>query len=270
MHTCPRTFRIGNKLVHLIQNRRNYDPVSILHTADIHLPGSFEEPARNDIKPSANPFCALEAVIKTANTHRVDLVLISGDLFDTYHPTPEAICRAIEIMDQLISPVVIIPGNHDALGDSETYHMPQWGDRNLCPYIIKRPDGEVLEVPNIPVLVWGRAMVEHSPDFQPLEGIPGRDGGAWHVAMAHGFYYTQNKPGDRSSPIYDRDIRDSGWDYIALGHNHYYGDVSQGSVRAAYSGSPVGLGNQDTKAVLVSLDGRRADPVLLERIDIFE
>jgi len=255
--------------MHLIQNRRNYKPVSILHTADIHLPGSLEDSVIKDIKQSANPFCVLEAVVRTANTCRVNLVLISGDLFDSFRPTPEAVSRAIEIMAQLVSPVVIIPGNHDALGEAETYHLPQWKGRGLFPYIIKQPDGEVLEIPDIPVLIWGRAMMEHSPDFQPLEGIPTRSGGAWHVAMAHGFYYTQDKPGDRSSPIYDQDIRGSGWDYIALGHNHIYRDVSQDGVRAAYSGSPVGLWNQDTKAVVVRLDGRQPDPVSLERVDIF-
>ena len=255
--------------MHLIQNRRNYTPVSILHTSDIHLPESFEEPVKEGGKKFTNPFSVLGAVVKTANTLRVDLVLISGDLFDIYHPTQEAIFKVIEILDQLIPPAVIIPGNHDALGDAETYHMPHWKDRGLSPYIIKQPEGEILEVPNIPVLVWGRAMVEHSPDFQPLEGIPTRSGGAWHVAMAHGFYYTQDKPGDRSSPIYDQDIRGSGWDYIALGHNHIYRDVSQDGVRAAYSGSPVGLWNQDTKAVVVRLDGRQPDPVSLEKVDIF-
>lgn len=221
------------------------------------------------MKQSKNPFRVLEAVVKTANTLGVDLVLISGDLFDIYHPTQEAISKTIDIMAQLIPPAVIIPGNHDALGDAETYHMPHWKDRGLSPYIIKQPDGEVLEVPNIPVLVWGRAMVEHSPDFQPLEGIPDRNGGAWHVAMAHGFFYTQDESGGRSSPIYDKEIRDSGWDYIALGHKHIYVDVSQGGVRAAYSGSPVGLYDQETKAVIVSLDGRRNDPILINRVDMF-
>jgi DNA repair exonuclease SbcCD nuclease subunit len=254
--------------VHLIQNRRNYDPVSILHTSDIHLPGSFEEPVEEGVERSTNPFRVLEAVVKTANVLGVDLVLISGDLFDVYHPTQEAISKAVEIMAQLIPPAVIIPGNHDALGDADTYHMPHWEDRGLCPYIIKQPDGEVLEVPNIPVLVWGRAMVEHTPAFQPLEGIPNRNGGAWHVAMAHGFFYAQNELGGRSSPIYDQEISDSGWDYIALGHTHIYVDVSQGGVRAAYSGSPVGLYDQETKAVVVSLDGRRNDPIVLNRVDM--
>ena len=254
--------------MHVIKNRRNFKPVSILHTSDIHLPESFEDPVKEGAKHSKNPFRALEAVVKTANKLRVDLVLISGDLFDIYHPTQEAISKAIDILDQLIPPAVIIPGNHDALGDAETYHMPHWKDRGLSPYIIKQPDGEVLEVPNIPVLIWGRAMVEHSPDFQPLEGIPDRNGGAWHVAMAHGFFYTQDESGGRSSPIYDQEIRNSGWDYIALGHKHIYVDVSQGDVKAAYSGSPVGLWNQENKLVLVSFDGRRNEPISINRIEL--
>jgi DNA repair exonuclease SbcCD nuclease subunit len=229
----------------------------------------LEESQNEEGRPSSNPFRVLEAVVKTANTRRVDLVLISGDLFDIYHPTPAAVSRAVEVMAQLASPVVIIPGNHDALGEAETYHMPQWNVGGLSSYIIKQHEGEILEIPNLPVLIWGRGMVEHSPDFFPLEGIPNRNGNVWHVAMAHGFVYAQDESADRSSPIFDHEIRGSGWDYIALGHNHMFRDVSQDGVRAAYAGSPVGLWNQDTKVVLASLDGRRSEPILLNRIDIF-
>lgn len=253
--------------MHLINSRRNYHPISILHTADIHLPGSSRYYLSNDLNPALDPYRVLEAVVKTANMCRVELVLISGDLFDDYHPTQEAVHRAIQIMADFVPPVVIIPGNHDALGEAETFHLPLW-DNGFHPYVIKKHDGEVLEIPDIPLLVWGRAMVEHSPDFLPLEGIPVKQKGVWHVAMAHGFYYTRNETGGRSSPIYDSDISNSGWDYIALGHNHIYRDISHEGVKAAYAGSPVAGWKQDTKVVVVNLDGRRTDPVLLRRVDV--
>jgi len=35
------------------------------------------------------------------------------------------------------------------------------------------------------------------------------------------------------------EIRDAGWDYIALGHQHVQTDVSQGAVAAYHSGAPM-------------------------------
>src|SRR5439155_399920 len=88
------------------------------------------------------------------------------------------------------------------------------------------------------VVVWGRAMEEHEPGFQPLAHIPGRDERRWHLAMAHGFFYEARQRPDRSSPIFADEIRDTGWDYVALGHQHVQTDVSQGTVTACYAGAP--------------------------------
>ena len=44
---------------------------------------------------------------------------------------------------------------------------------------------------------------------------------------------------DRSSPIFADEIRDAGWDYLALGHQHVQENVSQGNVTAYYAGAPV-------------------------------
>jgi DNA repair exonuclease SbcCD nuclease subunit len=57
--------------------------------------------------------------------------------------------------------------------------------------------------------------------------------------MAHGFFYPERQPADRSSPIFAEEIRDTGWDYVALGHQHVPTDVSQGTVVARYSGAPL-------------------------------
>jgi DNA repair exonuclease SbcCD nuclease subunit len=56
--------------------------------------------------------------------------------------------------------------------------------------------------------------------------------------MGHGFFYPERQRPERSSPIFADEIRDSGWDYVALGHQHVQTDVSQGRVLAFYSGAP--------------------------------
>ena len=104
--------------------------------------------------------------------------------------------------------------------------------------MIRKLDGQIIEFPELDLIVWGRAMEEHEPAFSPLAHIPDRDDRRWHLAMGHGFFYEERQRPDRSSPIFADEIRDSGWDYIALGHQHVQTNVSQGSVTAYYSGAP--------------------------------
>jgi DNA repair exonuclease SbcCD nuclease subunit len=78
-------------------------------------------------------------------------------------------------------------------------------------------------------------------------------------------------PSYRSSPIYAREIRTSGWDYIALGHCHAFSDVSQGSVTAYYSGAPgffPGAGGSDGHVALVRFDPEVSPRVDVRRIDL--
>ncbi len=105
--------------------------------------------------------------------------------------------------------------------------------------MIRRLSGEIIELPELDAVVWGRAMEEHELEFQPLAHIPGRDGRRWCLAMGHGFFYESRQRPDRSSPIFADEIRDTGWDYVALGHQHVQTDVSQGRVAAYYAGAPM-------------------------------
>jgi DNA repair exonuclease SbcCD nuclease subunit len=105
--------------------------------------------------------------------------------------------------------------------------------------VITALNGQVIEFPELELVVWGRAMEEHEPGFHPLAHIPTRQGQRWHVAMAHGFFYRTPQEVERSSPILAEEIRDTGWDYVAMGHQHVLTDVTQGDVVAYYSGAPL-------------------------------
>ena len=105
--------------------------------------------------------------------------------------------------------------------------------------VIRRLNGQTIDFPELDVVVWGSAMEEHDREFRPLAHIPERDDGRWCLAMAHGFFYEQRQPPERSSPIFAAEIRGTGWDYVALGHQHVQTDVSQGAVAAYYAGAPM-------------------------------
>ena len=179
-----------------------------------------------------------QRIVDRALTDEVDLLLVAGDLFD-HNRVPDDIVDFVRTeLDRLRQPVVIIPGNHDCLHTNAIYdrHDLTAGARHV--HVIRRRDGETIDLPELDTIVWGRAMDEHEPTFRPLAGIPGRDDRRWCLAMGHGFFYEERQRPERSSPIFADEVRDTGWDYVALGHHHLQANVSQGAVTAYYAGAP--------------------------------
>lgn len=213
-------------------------PLRVLHTADVHLGsdayGTAEEQAVHAVRERR----MFERIVDLARADDVDLFLIAGDLFDHNRVADETIAFVREMLDRLHQPVVILPGNHDCLYANGIYDRHDFKGSARHVHVIRAIDGETVEFPELDAIVWGRGMEEHERTFQPLAHIPGRDGRRWHLAMAHGFFYEERQAPDRSSPIFADEVRDTGWDYIALGHHHVQADVSQGRVAAWYAGAP--------------------------------
>jgi hypothetical protein len=95
---------------------------------------------------------------------------------------------------------------------------------------------------DIDLVVWGRATEEHEPAFSPLAHISAATSaaGAWRWRTASS---TRSGSGRSVVAHLRRRDRDTGWDYVALGHQHVQTDVSQGRVTACYAGAPAGEGS---------------------------
>jgi DNA repair protein SbcD/Mre11 len=214
-------------------------PLRVLHTADVHLHADSYGNAETQAAHRERGRRVFSRIIDRALADQVDLVLIAGDLFDHNRVPDETVAFVRAELDRLRQPVVILPGNHDALYTNAIHdrHDLTAGASHI--HVIRELNGETIDLPELDVLVWGRAMEEHEPAFQPLAHIPGRDDRRWCLAMAHGFFYAERQRPERSSPIFADEIRDTGWDYVALGHQHVRTDVSQGGVAAHYAGAPM-------------------------------
>ncbi len=85
----------------------------ILHTADWHLGKRLDRFSRLEEQREV-----LEEICRIADEIRVDVVLIAGDLFDTFNPPTEAIELFYTILKKLSRngsrAVVAIAGNHDS------------------------------------------------------------------------------------------------------------------------------------------------------------
>jgi DNA repair protein SbcD/Mre11 len=215
-------------------------PLRLIHTSDVHLESDTfgSGPRGDDFRERVRG--AFRGVIDLANRQKADLLLVVGDLFDSSRVSTEALGFALGTIAAARMPVVMIPGNHDAHDERSIYAglAAEQLPRNL--HLILEPDGRAIEFPNLATRIWGRALVEHSPEYRPLSGMPEPTADTWNIALAHGFY-TEDNETYRSSPITPTEIAESRYHYIALGHIHLFGDVSQGATRAFYCGTPAPL-----------------------------
>jgi exonuclease SbcD len=246
-------------------------PLRLLHTADVHLDVDdhpTDLPTRSYRQITQQSF---SSIIDLAIQEDVDLLLIAGDLFDSNRPSQTVVDFAIHELRRVGRPVVMIPGNHDCLNAGSIYRQVDLPAACSNLLLLSHPQGECHRFSDQQVVLWGRGMVEHEPSYHPLAGLPRRQGEVWHIALGHGFFMEDDVPSYRSSPIYAREIRESGWDYVALGHCHAFQNVSQESVTAYFSGAPSfypGVQGADGHVALVQFDAGAASPVEVRRIDL--
>lgn len=85
----------------------------ILHTADWHLGRRLEGRPRHE-----EQILALDEICRIADDEAVDVVLVAGDVFDTYNPPAESEALFYQTMTRLSAngrrAVIVIAGNHDS------------------------------------------------------------------------------------------------------------------------------------------------------------
>ncbi len=216
----------------------------LLHTSDVHLGAHGYHGAASHHRHCV---CPLLAVADLARRHEVDGVLVVGDLFDHGRVDELLVHRAFAVLADMPGFTVLIPGNHDVHDDASLYGPDRHLDalRGTGTVFFEELDGSVARVADGELLLWARAMDEHSSRYRPLHGAPSRadhDHDGWYIALGHGLHIGGESPDSvaRSSLITSADIAATGADYVALGHHHVLTDVSAGGVPAFYCGAPTG------------------------------
>ena len=87
--------------------------LKILHTADWHLGKRLQEFSRLEEQKEV-----LDEICSIADQEEIDLVLLAGDIFDTFNPAHEAVELLYKTLRRLSKngtrPVIAISGNHDS------------------------------------------------------------------------------------------------------------------------------------------------------------
>jgi exonuclease SbcD len=219
--------------------------IRLIHTSDTHLGG--------DWRPELSE-AALSTIVAGVSQLGGDALLIVGDVFDHARVPDRVLEFFVEQMGRLGVPAVVLPGNHDLFDENSLYLREAFRGKPNNLHIFSQPEGQLISFPDLTMAIWGRAMPLHTPEFRPLAGMPRNHNGRWRVALAHGHFRFENDTDRRSSPIYPHEVAGAPCDYLALGHWERHVDVSQGTVKAVYSGSPLGASQSDDVASVTVVD----------------
>jgi exonuclease SbcD len=237
--------------------------VRILHTSDWHLGRSFHGVGMIDAQAGF-----VDHLLETVVAERVDLVVLSGDVYDRALPPVDAVELASEALARLAASgvrTVVTSGNHDSavrlgtnapLVDTAGVHLrTRWQDVGT-PVVVEDRHGPVA-IYGLPYLepdavrqAWQLPVRSHEAALAAaLDRVRGdvAERGARSVVMAHAFVAGSPDAAATLRCDSERDISVGGvqlaptslftdFSYTALGHLHGRAVLSE-TVR--YSGSPL-------------------------------
>ena len=219
-------------------------PLRIAHTSDVHL---------HNGEDGAHVRTAFTAVVDAVIRTEAELFLIAGDLFDDNRVRKDVIEFVYEQLARVECPTVLIAGNHDCWEDRGVLRRMDLSAAGSHVTLLDDIDGTSVEFPELHATVWGRCMVDHTPQYRPMAGSPPRTRDLWHIGMAHGLY-VEDPTTERSSLITPQEIEASGFDYLALGHVHAHRQMRHGKTLACYPGVPAPYYAGDANACITVVD----------------
>src|SRR5438094_7937012 len=164
-------------------------PLRVLHTADVHLESDGYGDTSQQAAHRERERRTFRHIVDRALSDQVDLLLIAGDLFDHNRVSDEAVEFVRTELARLRQPAVILPGNPDLLRSNAIYDRHDFTAGASHVHLIRQLNGETIDLPALDTVVWGRAMEEHEPGFQPLAHLPCRHARRGCIGMCLGSFY---------------------------------------------------------------------------------
>ena len=220
--------------------------MKILHSADLHLDSPFSGLTEAQARKLRQAQLALPGKLASlCKAEHCDLMLLAGDLFDG-NWTKESLNALRFALEEAALPVFITPGNHDHCAVDSPYQTEKW-PKNV--HIFTRPVMESVVLPELNCKIYGAGYQSMDCDGL-LEGFQAEGSEKYHIALLHG---DAVRTGSTYCPITAEQVRESGLDYLALGHIHKTGSFRSGSTLCAWPGCPMGRGfdEQDARGVLI-------------------
>lgn len=221
--------------------------VKILHCADIHIGAAESFLKTNADSRRIETLLTFEKIIDLGVQNTVDAILIAGDLFDTNTLSDRFVDAVFSKISECGIKTIFSAGNHDPL-DAESPFLTRDLPQNL--YVLGVKD-ECITFEDINLKVYGRsfgsAFLQGKQQFD-IE----TDKDYVNLMVQHGDLCSDlSSDYNAITPTF---VKNSGMDYIALGHVHKRSPIGNiGTTYFAYCGCPEGQGfdELDEKGVYI-------------------
>lgn len=210
----------------------------ILHSADWHLDSPFTGFSPEQRRYLKDELAKIpEKIADLCRKRGCDLMLLAGDLFDGPY-TKESVAVLKDALERCGVPVFISPGNHDFCGPGSPWLEEVWPEN----VHIFKGKLESVTVPSLNCRVYGGGYTAMDcPGL--LEDFRAEGAEAYCVAVLHGDAMQLKSP---YCPVTASQVRESGLNYLALGHIHKYGAFRSGATVCGWPGCPMGQGWDET------------------------
>ncbi|MBE6714034.1 MAG: exonuclease SbcCD subunit D [Ruminococcaceae bacterium] len=222
--------------------------MKFLHTGDLHLDSPFSgldvskaEARRRELRQT------FSKMMRYAREAELDMVIISGDLFDGSYVTRETVLLLEREFSALSCPVIIAPGNHDPASEQSIWQKMRFPE-NV--YIFKCQEMTRFSFDELCADVYGYAFTDPTVSKCIISGACER-ADRINILAAH---CDITSPIGQYAPTPVAALRAFGADYCALGHIHTpdSANAALGNI-GAYCGCPEGrdFGEWGEKGALV-------------------
>lgn len=210
--------------------------IKLVSFGDLHLDSVFESssPEKAAARRKASRQLLYDTV-KYASDMNADIILCTGDLFDTNTPYYETLQSAADAFSRVEIPVFIAPGNHDPYQKDSPYKIFRSGNV----HVFKEPGPQSVILDKLGVRITGIANTQQKQASRPLEGYAVKNDGLINILIMHGDSVSGESQYMNIPP---EDIIKSGFDYIALGHIHIHSIKKYGKTTLVQNGSMEGRG----------------------------
>ncbi len=209
--------------------------VKIVHCADIHI-GFNGTDKRYAGRRRGEVIQTFFKAVDFVKENAADLFLIAGDLFDNHKIGQETVNQVLDSLSGFSGRTFIIAGNHDYYGEN-TF----WTKAEIPSNVTVLSGDEAILCEELGVRVFGSSFTgAYKNDFSFGEV---KQDNYINIALLHGEMARESA----YCPITEEDIKNSGMDYVALGHIHKRSEVLKaGSTHYAYCGCLEGQGFDET------------------------
>lgn len=211
---------------------------TFLQTGDLHIGRQFHFKYNGDTlgkQRRQDIWAAFDKTIKIVQDNDIDLLLVTGDLFDAGEMNVAEIKRAADRFASLTHTwVVITAGKNDKYSPITHYGLVDWP-----PNVVVFQSGALESVyfPELNAEIYGMSWKRDHYSSIPFNQEVQLDHEHTNILMLYGDAFSTS---DENLPINIRDFE--AFDYIALGSSHNHTVLTE---KAAYAGSPEPLGFEE-------------------------